>query len=79
MEEPLFNKVEGLILLRKKLWHGCFPMNFVKFLRTSFLQKTSRRLLLYNVLKKDYPLAHLTYKRKLTEICINTKCRGLTH
>ena len=34
-----FDKVAGLspvTLLKKKLWHGCFPVNFVKFLRTSF-------------------------------------------
>ena len=34
-----FNKVAGLspaTLLKKKLWHRCFPVNFVKFLRTSF-------------------------------------------
>ena len=24
-------------LLKKRLWHRCFPVNFVKFLRTSFL------------------------------------------
>ena len=23
-------------LLKKKLWHGCFPVNFAKFLRTPF-------------------------------------------
>ena len=33
-------------LLKKKLWHRCFPVNFVKFLRTPFLQNTSERLLL---------------------------------
>ena len=42
-----FNKVEGLrsaTLLKKRLWHRCFPVNFEKFLRTPFLQNTSRRL-----------------------------------
>ena len=34
------------ILLKKRLWHRCFPVNIVKFLRTPFLQKTSGRLLL---------------------------------
>ena len=34
-------------LLKKRLWHGCFPMNFVKFSRTPYLQNTSGRLLLY--------------------------------
>ena len=34
-----FNKVPGLTpatLLAKRLWHRCFPVNFVKFLRTPF-------------------------------------------
>ena len=39
-----FNKVAGLkspTLLKKRLWHRCFPVNFAKFLRTPFLQNTS--------------------------------------
>ena len=43
-----FNKVADLrpaTLLKKRLWHRCFPVNFVKFLRTPFLQNTSERLL----------------------------------
>ena len=31
---------------KKRLWHKCFPVNSAKFLRTSFLQNTSGRLLL---------------------------------
>ena len=27
-------------LLKKRLWHRCFPMNFVKFLRTPFFHRT---------------------------------------
>ena len=34
-------------LLKKSLWHRCFPMNFAKFLGTPFLQNTFGRLLLY--------------------------------
>ena len=44
-----FNKVAGLrpaTLLKKRLWHRRFPVNFVKFLRTPSLQNTSGRLLL---------------------------------
>ena len=44
-----FNKVAGVkpaTLLKKRLWHRCFPVNFAKFLRTPFLQNTSGRLLL---------------------------------
>ena len=33
-------------LLKKRLWHRVFPVSFAKFLRTSFLQNTSVRLLL---------------------------------
>ena len=36
-------------LLKKRLWHRCFPVNFAKFLRTPFLQNTSGRLLLKGV------------------------------
>ena len=28
-------------LLKKRLWHMCFPVNFAKFSRTSFPNKTS--------------------------------------
>ena len=47
-----FNKVAGLrptTLLKKSLWHRCFPVNFPKFLRTPFLQNTTGRLLLNKV------------------------------
>ena len=45
-----FNKVAVLgpeTLLKKKLWHRCFPVNFAKFLRTPFFTEHLRRLLLY--------------------------------
>ena len=44
-----FNKVAGLrpaTLLKKRLWHSCFPVNFAKFLRTPILQNSPGRLLL---------------------------------
>ena len=44
-----FNKVAGFrpaTLLKKRVWHRCFPVNFAKFLWTPFLQNTSWRLLL---------------------------------
>ena len=49
MPESLFNKVAGLrpaTLLKKRPWNWYFPENFKKFLRTTFLQNTSGRLLL---------------------------------
>ena len=48
-----FNKVTGprpATLLKKRLWHRYFPVNFVKFLGTPFLQNTSGRLLLIHVI-----------------------------
>ena len=47
-----FNKVAGLrpaTLLKKRLWHRCFPVNFAKFLGTPFLQNTSGQMLLTDV------------------------------
>ena len=29
------------LFLKKRLWRSCFPVNFTKFLRTTFLQNTS--------------------------------------
>ena len=45
-----FNKVAGLrsaTLLKKRLWHRCFPVNFSKFLRTPFLTEHLQRLLFH--------------------------------
>ena len=44
MRESVFNKVVGLwptTLLKKRLWHRCFPVNFSQFLRTPFLRNTA--------------------------------------
>ena len=46
-----FNKVAGLrlaTLLKKRLWHRCFSVNFAEFLRTPFLTEHLRWLLLNN-------------------------------
>ena len=34
--EKLTEHLKPAILLKKKLWHSCFPVNFAKFLRTTF-------------------------------------------
>ena len=44
-----FNKVAGprpATLLKKRLWHRRFPVNFAKLLRTPFSENTYGRLLL---------------------------------
>ena len=48
---PFFNKVADLKsanLLKRRLWHSCFIVNFASFLRTPILQNTSGRLLVLN-------------------------------
>ena len=52
-----FDKVAVLrpaSLLKKRLWHRCFLVNFTEFLRTSFLQNTSGYI--------TPPPEHLLYK-----------------
>ena len=52
-----FNTVAWLrpaTLLKKRLWYRCFPVNFVKFLRTPFLQNTSGWLLLFFFSQTEY-------------------------
>ena len=39
-------KASALRFIKRRLWHWCFPVNFVKFLRSPFLQSTSGQLLL---------------------------------
>ena len=36
-------------LIKKRFWHMCFPVNFVKFLRTPFFKEHLRWLLLLDV------------------------------
>ena len=48
-QESFFIKVAGLrstTLLKKRLWHRCFPVNCAKFLKTLFLAEHLRLLLL---------------------------------
>ena len=39
----------GVSFLIKKLQHRCFPVNFMKFVRTPFLQNNSWQMLLYMI------------------------------
>ena len=65
-----FNKVAGLrpaTLLKKRLWHRCFPVNFAKFLRTPFLIEHLPWLLL-NLFQKTYYPKHSLQVFMLTEL-----------
>ena len=43
-QSPCLNKVAGSSFWKERLWHRYYHVNFVKFLRTPFLQNTSGRL-----------------------------------
>ena len=47
MENFFFSAVpQPATLLKKRLWHRCFPVNFTKFIRTPFLTEHFQWLLL---------------------------------
>ena len=61
-----FNKVADLrpaTLLKKRLWHRCFPVNFAKYLRTPFLTEHLWSLLLMVLSKRLFILS--TFNRSL--------------
>ena len=67
-----FNKVVGLrsaTLLKKRLWYRCFPVNFVKFLKNTFLQRTplvAASVISDELLIKIESTFRLTMKNRLT-------------
>ena len=63
-----FDKVAGFSLWKERLWHRCFHVNFVKFLRTLYLQNTSGKLLLSLWEDKTFH-----YKEPLSLSCINLR------
>ena len=48
-------------LLKRRLWHRCFPVNFAKFLRAPFIQNTSGRVLLQEVFHRKAPRKHCVW------------------
>ena len=65
-----FNKVAGLrhaTLLKKGRWHRCFPVNFVKFLRTPFFMEQ----LWWLLLKKKNRLTKKRRKCQCSETLVN--------
>ena len=73
-----FNKVAGLSpLLKKRLWHRCFSVNFAKFLRKSFFIEHLWWLLLYscklNLTKKGTTRSPKNQKHMLKDFYWNQK------
>ena len=74
------NEVEGLrpaALFRKRLGHSCFPANFVEFLKTPFLTKHLRWLLL-NVSRTVQKKLGLSYSSNLLATMIMQRRKFLT-
>ena len=67
-----FNKVAGLspaTLLKKRLVHRCFPVNFAKFLRTLFEEAATRDVLKNFVLFTVKYLYYRVYLFIKVEVC----------
>ena len=51
-------------LLKKRLWHRCFPVNFAKSLRTPFFTEHLRWLLLDGPINNEYNSLTLVYEQE---------------
>ena len=71
-------RVRSATLLKRRLWHNCFPLNFAKFRRTPLSQNTSWRLLLY-FHKRSILIVWLGSKYALRGLCIGCSTRGTSH
>ena len=60
--------------LKKRVGHRCFPVNFGKFLRTSFLLNISGRLLLYIILIYSFAGYMLNAKYFLHFVLLISHC-----
>ena len=57
------------LYLKKKLWHRCFPVNFVKFLRTPWLKEHLRwRLLRKSSTTKEFADLNVGEQNLLTSL-----------
>ena len=63
------------ILLKRRLWHKCFPMNFPKFIRSSF----SKKHLLWLLLHIGYKIYRKTYEEENTKYFSHAIFCNLNH
>ena len=68
-----FNKVAGLrpkpvTSLTKRLWHGCFPIDFAKFLRTPVFKEHLRWLLLNEVSPLKMKVRHCNHNPFMSKL-----------
>ena len=74
-----FNKVASLrstTLLKKRLWHRCFPVNFVRFLRTPFFIEHLRWLLLHMFWDSDFLVKFIPWvlRTYVSSVSVNSTC-----
>ena len=60
-------------LLKKRAWHRCFPVNFVKFLRTPFFKEHLQWLLLHMSRKRTVLQNFLYVHRKINVLSFYLK------
>ena len=74
-----FLSLRPATLLKKRIRHRCFPVNFVKFLGIPFLQNISGRLLLYFLVSFDVSFKVIDFKKLLqfSRLSIYTSLKGL--
>ena len=60
LRKTTVSKLQATTLLKNRLWHRCFPLNFAKFLRTPFYKEYLRWLLLWKInLLRDFSKKHI--------------------
>ena len=57
-------------LLKKRLWHRCFLVNFAKFIRTYFLTEYLRWLLLLSTYSNSHFCRHVFNTFKKVFVCL---------
>ena len=68
-------KLQTCNFIKKRLWPRCFPVSFVKFLRTPFLQNTSGRLLLNSVQFTQFSKRMAAWLLLIFFICLHHQLR----
>ena len=79
MPESLFNKVAGIrptTLLKKRLWHRCFLVNFTKLLRTPFFIEHLWWLLLKTTIKERFHWSSVVSPTSASDFLTNFKYRS---
>ena len=63
-----FEGLRSATLLKKRLWHRCFPVSFARFLRIPVVQNTSGRLLLWKTASKTSNAKHLELIKRRSKV-----------